>query len=296
MTAARPGFPAVGRHAPHPIRMSGVIPMFTDDTPCAHRRTGHPHDDSPRTEEAFQRLSALPEGPEHDELADRLVTDWLPMAHRLADKYRDRGEEREDLRQVAALGLCKAVRRYDPARGAFASYAVPTINGELRRHFRDHTWGVHVPRRVQELRNRVRRVRRDLTDSGGHREPSVEEVARAAGLTCEETREGLEALDSYQPLSLSAQPPAHTDVPSLEERIGVVESGFGLAVDREAARPGLRALSERERTVLYLSFFGGLTQSQIAGRLHVSQAHVSRLIHGACARVRVEALGRRRPR
>ncbi|MET8981460.1 SigB/SigF/SigG family RNA polymerase sigma factor [Streptomyces sp. NPDC004539] len=264
--------------------------MFTDEIPRAHLTTRHPHDDSPPTQDDFQRLSTLPEGPEHDELSDRLVTDWLSMAHRLADRYRDRGEEREDLRQVAALGLCKAVHRYDPARGAFASYAVPTINGELRRHFRDHTWGVHVPRRVQELRNRVRRVRHDLADVPGHHEPSVEEVARAAGLSCEETREGLEALDSYQPLSLSTS--SHTDAPPLEDRIGVEENGFDLAVDREAARPGLRALPERQRAVLYLRYFRGMTQSQIGRRMGISQAHVSRLIDRACTTVRAQASGR----
>ena len=115
----------------------------------------HPHDDAPDTAEDFRKLATLPEGRQRDALRERIVEAWLPMADRLAGRFRSRGESFDDLRQVAALGLVKAVDRYDPERGnAFESYAVPTITGEIKRHFRDHMWTLHVPRRVQDLRNR----------------------------------------------------------------------------------------------------------------------------------------------
>lgn len=120
----------------------------------------------------FARLAGLADGPERDALRDELVAAWLPMAHRIAGRFRDRGESVEDLRQVAALGLVKAVDRYDPSRGAFESYAVPTITGEVKRHFRDRMWALRVPRRVQELRNRVRVARRELTEHPGSPEPT----------------------------------------------------------------------------------------------------------------------------
>ncbi len=139
--------------------------------------TRHTHDDAPDTTEAFRRLAVAPAGPERELLVEELVTAWLPMAHRLATKFRDRGENLEDLRQVAAMGLVKAVERYEPDQGAFEAYAIPTITGEIRRHFRDHGWDVRVPRRVQDLRNKVRTVRRDLLNRPGHPGEPTAEVA-----------------------------------------------------------------------------------------------------------------------
>lgn len=135
--------------------------------PASSRRTAprgrHPQHDAPDTEAAFRRLAALPVCREHHVLRGELVEAWLPMAHRIATRFRNRGESMDDLKQVAAVALVKAVDRFEPAQGsAFESYAVPTITGELKRHFRDHAWAVHVPRRVQELRGRVRRARIEL--------------------------------------------------------------------------------------------------------------------------------------
>ncbi|MCG7209649.1 sigma-70 family RNA polymerase sigma factor, partial [Streptomyces arenae] len=163
LSNSRPGTPATDRTAPG-----------------TSRRT---HDDAPDTAALFARLAALEDGPERDALRDELVAAWLPMAHRIAGRFRDRGEAVEDLRQVAALGLVKAVDRYDPSRGAFESYAVPTITGEVKRHFRDRMWALRVPRRVQELRNRVRVARRVLTENPGAPEPSVADLAAHTGLT-----------------------------------------------------------------------------------------------------------------
>ncbi|MFI0236070.1 SigB/SigF/SigG family RNA polymerase sigma factor [Streptomyces sp. NPDC016845] len=254
-----------------------------------------PHDDAPETTEAFHRLAAAPDGPERDLLLQELVEAWLPMAHRLAMKFRNRGENTDDLKQVAAMGLVKAVDRYEPGRGAFESYAVPTITGELRRHFRDHTWDVRVPRRVQDLRNKVRVARREVMDRPGHAgEAALEEIAAQAGLTPDEARDGMEALESYRCLSLDAEAAGAAgdgEGLSLADTLGHTESGFDVITDREAAKEGLRALPERERTILYLRYFEDMTQAGIAEKVGISQMHVSRLINRSCAQVRAHAGG-----
>ncbi|MFJ9562493.1 SigB/SigF/SigG family RNA polymerase sigma factor [Streptomyces fuscichromogenes] len=250
------------------------------------------HDDAPDTAALFTRLAALGEGPERDALRAELVAAWLPMAHRIAGRFRDRGESVEDLRQVAALGLVKAVDRYDPARGAFESYAVPTVTGEIKRHFRDRMWALRVPRRVQELRNRVRLARRDLTQLPGTPEPTVADLAAHTGLTEDEVNAGLEALESFSTLSLDAELSTGEDGHSLADTLGETDACYDVVVDREAAKAGLRRLPERERAILYMRFFEDMTQSRIAESLGISQMHVSRLISRSCARVRAEALGR----
>ncbi|MEU9589184.1 RNA polymerase sigma factor SigF [Streptomyces sp. NPDC048219] len=251
----------------------------------------HPHDDAPDTADAFRRLATLPEGPERDAVRDRVVEAWLPMAERLAGRFRSRGESYEDLRQVAALGLVKAVDRYDPTRGsAFESYAVPTVTGEIKRHFRDHMWTLHVPRRVQELRNSVRSAGQDLAQAApGHR-PTVAEIAERAGLSEEDVREGMEALGSFTALSLDAEAPDSDDGYSLVDGLGAPDPALDTVVDREAVKGRLAALPERERAILYMRFFDDMTQSRIAEQLGISQMHVSRLISRSCDRVRKQVL------
>jgi RNA polymerase sigma-B factor len=251
----------------------------------------HPHDDAPDTAAAFARLSQLPDGPERDAVREGLVRAWLPMADRIAGRYRGKGEDLEDLRQVAALGLVKAVDGYDPERGhAFESYAVPTVTGEIKRHFRDHMWALHVPRRVQELRNRVRIALRELSATAPERRPGVAEIAEYTQLSEEDVCAGLEALDSFTALSLDAESPGEDPGMTLAGVLGERDVGFDLVVDREGVKPALQKLPERERTILYLRFFEGMTQSCIAEQLGVSQMHVSRLISTSCAQVRERVL------
>ncbi|MBO1330293.1 SigB/SigF/SigG family RNA polymerase sigma factor [Streptomyces sp. VRA16 Mangrove soil] len=249
------------------------------------------HDDAPHTEETFERLAVSSQGPEHDVLREELVEAWLPMAHRLARRFRDKGESVEDLEQVAAVGLVKAVDRYDPGRGAFEPYAVPTITGELRRHFRDHAWDLRVPRRIKDLRNKARFARRDLMNRPDHpdREPSTQEIAQEAGLSCDEVREGMEALESYRSLSLDAEVGAAEQGYSLSDTLGETEPAYDLVADREAAKEGLAHLPERERVILYLRFFEDMTQARIGEELGISQMHVSRLIARSCATIRDDA-------
>jgi RNA polymerase sigma-B factor len=229
----------------------------------------------------------MPAGPERDALRDEIVRAWMPMAARLARQFRNRGESLEDLEQVAHLGLVKAVRRYDPAMGtAFESYSIPTIVGELKRHFRDHLWGLHVPRRVQELRNRVRAAHHELSPSLDGRRPDVDQVAEHTNMTRNEVRTGLTALESYAVLSLDAELTDSGSGYSLLDVLGGQETGFERVVERESVRHRLRELPEREQRILYLRFFGDMTQRQIADQLGISQMHVSRLLNRTCTRLR----------
>ncbi|MEU5098439.1 RNA polymerase sigma factor SigF [Streptomyces sp. NPDC020996] len=251
----------------------------------------HPHDDAPDTAEDFRRLRGLPAGVQRDALRGEIVEAWLPMAERLAGRFRSRGESYEDLRQVAALGLVKAVDRYDPDRGhAFESYAVPTITGEIKRHFRDHMWTLHVPRRVQDLRNRVRAASQDLSQTLPGRPPTAAEIAEHACMSEEDVLVGMEALDSFTALSLDAELPGSEDGCSLGDALGSSDPALDTVIDREAVKPRLAALPERERAILYMRFFDDMTQSSIAEQLGISQMHVSRLISRCCNRMREQIM------
>lgn len=254
-------------------------------------RTRHPHHDAPDTTADFARYAGLTPGPERDALREHLVHAWLPMARRLAHRYRDRGELLEDLEQVAALGLVKAVERFVPAEGrAFEPFAVPTIVGEIKRHFRDYTWAVRAPRRVKELRGRVRLAVQELGGAPGGRSPTVAQLAAHTGLSEEDVLRGREALGSYRSLSLDAELPGvdKGGQHPLGDTLGTTDGGYDHVVHREAVKPRLRRLPERERRILYLRFFCDQTQGRIAEELGVSQMHVSRLLSRTCARLRHE--------
>jgi RNA polymerase sigma-B factor len=244
--------------------------------------------DAPDTAADFAYLSGLPEGPEREAVTERLVAAWLPMAHRLARRFRNRGETLEDLEQVAALGLFKAVDRYDPARGThFEPYAIPTIVGEVKRHFRDHTWDLHVPRRVQEVRNKTRTAVRELSTWADDRLPTVAQIAEHAELSEEDVLTGMEAIDSFRALSLDAQTgrPGQDDY-SLADTLGQAEGRYDTVDARESVKPHLADLPDRERRILHMRFFHDMTQSRIGEELGISQMHVSRLLQHACTQVR----------
>ncbi|MFF4652028.1 SigB/SigF/SigG family RNA polymerase sigma factor [Streptomyces sp. NPDC001380] len=236
--------------------------------------------------ERLRRLAGLPAGPERDRLREQVIASLMPMARRLARRFRNRGESDDDLLQVASVGLVKAVDRYDPEQGhAFESFAVPTIVGELKRHFRDHAWDLHVPRRVQEARNQVRRAQQELLQPLGGRSPTVAEVADYTGLAEEDVILGLEAYQAYAAVSLDAPVPG-LEAGSLADTMGAEDRFLDLVVDRISLRPLLEGLPERERRILFLRFFRSMTQHQIADVVGVSQMHVSRLIARSCATLR----------
>jgi RNA polymerase sigma-B factor len=219
---------------------------------------------------------------------EQLVERYLPLARRLARRYQRTEEPLEDLVQVASLGLLKAVDRFDTSRDVvFSSYAVPTILGELKRHFRDRTWSVRVPRDLQELALRVDRAVTQLSVGKRH-SPSVGEIAQAVGASEEQVLEALEAAGAYRAGSLDAprSTPGEEAGESVADGIGVQESGFARAEERATLEPLLAHISPRERLVLELRFGEDLTQAEIGDRIGVSQMQVSRLIRQALLRLR----------
>lgn len=225
---------------------------------------------------------------------DQLVERYMPLARRLARRYQRQDEPFDDLLQVACLGLVKAVDRYDPQRPvAFSSFAVPTILGELRRHFRDRTWAVHVPRDLQELALKVERAVGEHTSRTGE-QPSIGHLAQQLGATQEAILEALDASGAYRATSLQT-PRGDGDDPTatLGDTLGDDERGYDHAEDRATLDRLLRLVSERDREVLRMRFELDMTQAEIGERIGVSQMQVSRILRAALARLRE---GAREPR
>jgi len=229
------------------------------------------------------------------EAREQLIEQYLPLVRSLARRYANRGEQLEDLVQVGAIGLIKAIDRFDVDRGVeLSTYATPNIIGEIKRHFRDKGWSIRVPRGLQELNVRLSQLLERLT-AELERSPTISELAEAAGVTEEEVLEALESGQAYTTVSLSAPSGQGEDgqVDPLES-LGELEHAYEVSEDRAVLAPGLEALDERERRILHLRFWEGLTQSQIAAQVGISQMHVSRLIRRALEKVRDEiATGRR---
>ena len=211
---------------------------------------------------------------------------FLPLARQLARRYQRGAEPLDDLIQVASLGLLKAIDRFEPERPtAFSSFAVPTILGELKRHFRDKGWSVRVPRDLQELSVRVDRVSEELARGLG-RAPTPTEIAEHEGITVERVLEAREAAGAYRAVSLDRPRDDGEDGEGIADSIGIEDPGFGRAEHAATVQRLMAALSEREREVLRLRFAEDLTQAEIGERVGVSQMHVSRLIRQAVARLR----------
>jgi RNA polymerase sigma-B factor len=227
-----------------------------------------------------------PDNPRRAALRDRTIEAWLPLAQHLAHRYSGRGEPTDDLLQTAAVGLIKAVDKFDPDRGVdFAGYAIPTIIGELKRHFRDRTWDIRVPRRLQELRLAISEANSSLLQTLG-RSPTVADIAAHLKLTEEEILEGLEGARAYNAVSLSTPTGDGERATELGDMLGCDDNQYELAELRVALGPALATLDEREQKILTLRFYGNLTQSQIADHIGVSQMHVSRLLARALTKLR----------
>jgi RNA polymerase sigma-B factor len=216
---------------------------------------------------------------ELDAAREDLVRYCLPFAGRLARRYRGRGEYLDDLEQVARLGLVKAVDRYDPERGSFTAYAVITISGELKRHFRDRTWGVHVPRRVQDLSLEVGHASMLLTSTLA-RTPTVGELADRLGVPEAAVLEAVESAAGYSPASLNA-PVAEDGALEFGDLLGDVDGYLESVTDKLTVTDLLLRMPARERRMLALRFYGNRTQAEIADELGISQMHVSRLLSRA---------------
>ena len=220
---------------------------------------------------------------------EQLIEQYMSLVRSLARRYAYRGEQLDDLVQIGAIGLIKAIDRFDLERGVeLTTYATPNIIGEIKRHFRDRGWSVRVPRGLQELNIQLSRLLEELTVQFG-RSPTIPELAKAAGVTDEEVLEALESGRAYSSLSLSAGT-NQDEEGALDplESIGTEEVRYELSEDMAVLAPGFRVLDDRERRILHLRFFEGLTQSQIAQQVGISQMHVSRLIRRSLEKIRAE--------
>lgn len=218
---------------------------------------------------------------------DELVERFTPLARKLASRYRGGREPFEDLLQIANLGLVNAIHRFDPARGvSFTSFAAPTILGELRRHFRDRGWAVHVPRELQERAVKVEKALAELPAKTG-RSPSVAQVAQRVGLTSEEVLEAMEASSAHHADSIDRSIGGDEEATStVGDLLGTEEPGYDVVEYGAAIVPALAELSARDRLVLHLRFVEDLTQTEIATRVGCSQMHVSRILRATVRRLR----------
>ncbi len=222
-------------------------------------------------------------------LRSQLVEGHLGLAEYLARRFSNRGEPLDDLVQVASLGLLKAVDRFEPSRGVeFSTYATHTIVGELKRHFRDKGWAVRAPRRMQELYLRLGKVVSTLSQELG-RSPTIPELAADAQVSEEEVLEALEAGQAYRFSSLDAPGGGADDGDTLSSHLGEEDPRLLEAEHRAALSPLIARLPPRDQTILHLRFFVGMTQSEIAGHLGISQMHVSRLLARSLNQLRAAA-------
>ncbi len=239
------------------------------------------------THASIGSLAAVPEKEllrrvhrESDQAArEELITRYLPLVRSLARRFSSRGQPVEDLIQVGSIGLIKAIDRFDIDRGVeLSTYATPTVLGEIKRYFRDKGWAVKVPRALQDLNIRLNKVIEQLTVEL-NRSPTISELAEACDVTEEEVLEALESGRAYNSLSLFSSG-SSDDEDSLElmDYLGRDEEEYELVEQRRYLAPAMNELDERERLILHLRFFEGMTQTQIAVRVGISQMHVSRLI------------------
>ncbi|MDP8942647.1 MAG: SigB/SigF/SigG family RNA polymerase sigma factor [Actinomycetota bacterium] len=263
------------RPRPHRQRPPGTEPE-------PRRRDASPEARSAEERRLFQRYRRFGDGTARE----RLIGRFLPLADSLARRYRRSREPLEDLVQVARLGLVKAVDRFDPDRGvAFTSFAVPTILGELRRHFRDCAWSVHVPRGMKQHLLNVDAVAAELAGRLG-RSPTPAEIGEAASMSTEDVLEAMEAATTADAVSLDAPLRPEEDASrSYAETLGTEDDRLELVELAATIEPELRALPGRDRLLLHLRFVDDLTQSQIAEQVGISQMHVSRRLRRALDQV-----------
>ncbi|WP_214104338.1 SigB/SigF/SigG family RNA polymerase sigma factor [Acrocarpospora catenulata] len=221
-------------------------------------------------------------------LRELVVEMHRPMARDIARRYLHRGEPMEDLLQAAYVGLMKAINGFDPDLGhSFRGYAMVTMTGEVKRHFRDRTWAVRVPRLYQERRSELNRLVADMTQELG-RSPKVPELAERMGLSEEDMILTLDASAAYSTLSLDAPLGADDDAAALGDVIPDSDDSLSVLVDREAVKPLIDELPEREKTILLLRFYGNMTQAEIAAEFDISQMHVSRILRKVLDQLRAE--------
>lgn len=234
--------------------------------------------------EMFEQLAALEAGTSgHEALRAALIERHLPLVTFMARKFADRGEPLDDLIQVGTIGLIKAIDRFEISKGfEFSTFATPTIVGEIKRHFRDKTWAVRVPRRLQELGASVTKATTELTQKLD-RSPTPKEIAKHLGITVDDVAEALESNAAYSTVSLDVTSETST---SIGETFGALDEALEGVEYRESLKPLLAQLDDREKRILQMRFFDNLSQSQIATELGISQMHVSRILNKVLTHLR----------
>ncbi|MFI6044669.1 RNA polymerase sigma factor SigF [Nocardia sp. NPDC051321] len=265
---------------------------FTTDRADAPRRTSSRGDSYDNIEPWFEKMATLPANdPHRNELREEVTRLCLPLAEHIARKFSGRGEAFDDLHQIARVGLLLAIDRFDVSRGSsFLSFAVPTIMGEVRRHFRDRTWAVRVPRRLKEIQQLIGPATETLSNRLG-RVPTAREIAAELEVELTEITQALIARNGYQTNSLDGitrDDGENSPLPAAG--LGAEEPCYELLEQSMTVRPLIAALPERERRVLIMRFFESLTQAQIAERLGVSQMQVSRILTKTLNTLRAQAL------
>ena len=237
--------------------------------------------------EMFRRLATLDkDSAPYRRQRDEIIARGLPLANHIARRFRNRGEPNDDLVQAARVGLVNAVNRFDPDNGAeFLAFAVPTMMGEVRRHFRDYGWAVKVPRRLKDLQGQMVRARAALSQEL-NRAPTASEIAKYLGIDRESVIEATIASSNYSTLSTDVQAGPDSEFRPIGDTMGDIDPNIDKVLALATVRPLIAALPERERLVLSLRFFDNMTQTQIAERMGYSQMHVSRLIAKALGTLR----------
>ncbi len=235
--------------------------------------------------EMLERFAALDaDSDQRRVIRDALVEKHLPLVYFLARKFANRGEPLDDLVQVGTIGLIKAIDRFELSRGfEFSTYASPTIIGEIKRHFRDKTWAIRVPRRLQELGAKVEKTRSELNYEL-NRSPTPNEIATKLGITIEDVMEAMESQSAYFTISLDGSP--DDDSPVLGDSLGAIDESLLQIENHESLKPLIALLDERAKKILFLRFFENKSQSEIAQELELSQMHVSRILAKTLATLR----------
>ena len=254
-----------------------------DTSPPGDERWGD--EQRARERELLELMDASSEGSAPFAAArEELITMHLPLVHHIARRYRDRGENYDDLVQVGTIGLISAIDRFEIERGLeFSTFATPTIVGEIKRHFRDRTTTIRLPRRLQELRGPIYTASEDLTGEL-HRSPTVREIADRVGIAPEDVLEVLEAQAAFSARSLDDE--GDDDHGGVASTLGFEDPGMEEVEYRESLRPLLDKLPERERQIIMMRFFKNMSQSEIAEQVGISQMHVSRLLARALGELR----------
>ena len=293
--------PGSGPEPPSEPAVDAAVEPVVDGAVDAPVETGWPGNRGPQRTPTARQLSTREESHAlFDELADpatseerrracreELVQLHLPLVDHCARRFTNRGEPLDDLVQVGTIGLIKSVDRFDNDRGVeFSTYATPTILGEIKRYFRDKGWAIRVPRRLQELRMSISAITGEMSQDLG-RSPTPRELAEKLGVTVEEVMEGLESANAYSTLSLDAGDTNEDGGGNtMLDGLGEDDEGLANVEIRASVKPLIEALPPREKRILLLRFFRGMTQSQIAEEIGVSQMHVSRLLNRTLAELR----------